>query len=304
MAPLIADAGVVPACGARGATRPPFNVTPDGFHLFAGDDTHFVVVEGVFGLLVLGSPDDGFGGVGEIAATQIRRRIWFFPGDVVEDFEAELLHGVADAENHMVRAADPDGPVGFEDALAAFEPRQIKFVVEIGAAAFVPVTFIDLYHSSGVASDPAVREKIRRVGENHVETTLRIFGGNDVKKFEAVSVVNEDVSVGIAEDELRVADCGLGVDRAVVAKGPGGLRDRRRGHAVSGGDRCARRRRSWLIIRRLRVLAGGLTLFRHGQDQLIRSRHRIKQLRGARNTKSGAICQSRLKQTKVDNWFT
>ena len=69
--------------------------------------------------LIFGGPDDGFGGVGEVAAGKIGRRIGFFPGDVVEEFETELLHGEADAENDVRGAADPDGAVGFEDALAA-----------------------------------------------------------------------------------------------------------------------------------------------------------------------------------------
>ena len=42
---------------------------PDGLHLFAAIGVlHELVVEGVAGLFVLGGPNDGFGGVGEIAA--------------------------------------------------------------------------------------------------------------------------------------------------------------------------------------------------------------------------------------------
>ena len=48
---------------------------PDGFHLLAAIDfLQVLVVEGVAGLFVFGGPDDGFGGVGEIAAEKIGRR--------------------------------------------------------------------------------------------------------------------------------------------------------------------------------------------------------------------------------------
>ena len=45
---------------------------PDGLHLFAsGDFFHVLVVEFVAGFFVARGPDDGFGGVGEIAAGEI-----------------------------------------------------------------------------------------------------------------------------------------------------------------------------------------------------------------------------------------
>jgi len=71
------------------------------------------VIEGVAGLFVLGGPDDGFGGVGEIAAGEVGRRVGLNPGDVVEELEAELLHGEADGMDDVGGAGDPDGAVGF-----------------------------------------------------------------------------------------------------------------------------------------------------------------------------------------------
>ena len=45
---------------------------PDGFHLFAAVGfLHELVVEGVARLGVFGGPDDGFRGVGEVAAGEI-----------------------------------------------------------------------------------------------------------------------------------------------------------------------------------------------------------------------------------------
>lgn len=87
---------------------------PDGLHLLAAIGfLHELVVEGVAGLFVSGGPDDGFGGVGEIAAGEIGRRIGLNPGNVVEELEAELLHGEADGMDDMGGAGDPDGAVGF-----------------------------------------------------------------------------------------------------------------------------------------------------------------------------------------------
>ena len=86
---------------------------PDGLHLLAAIGfLHELVVEGVAGLFVLGGPDDGFGGVGEIAAREIGRRVRLHPGNVVEELEAELLHGEADGMDDVGGAGDPDGAVG------------------------------------------------------------------------------------------------------------------------------------------------------------------------------------------------
>ena len=89
-------------------------------------------------------------------------------------------------------AADPDGAVRFEDALAALEPFFVEFVVEFGAAGFVPVAFIDLDHFASVAGDAAVGEEVWRVGEDAVEAAFGVFGGDGVEEFEAVALVEAD----------------------------------------------------------------------------------------------------------------
>jgi len=87
---------------------------PDRFHLLAAIGfLHEFVIEGVSRLLAFRSPDDGFGSVGEIAARKIGRRIGFDPGNVIEQFEAELLHGETDAMDDMGGAGDPDGAIRF-----------------------------------------------------------------------------------------------------------------------------------------------------------------------------------------------
>jgi len=178
---------------------------PDGFHLLAAIGfLHELVVEGVAGLFVLGGPDDGFGGVGEIAAGEIGRRVGLYPGNVVEELEAELLHGEADGMDDVGGAGDPDGAVGFQDALRGGEPGAVKFVdifnsgpyrAKVGAAGFVPIAFVDGDHFAGVAGDAAVGEEVRRVGEDEVDGIFR-DGGED---FEAVALVEAEVVFGVVE---------------------------------------------------------------------------------------------------------
>jgi len=180
---------------------------PDGFHLLAAIGfLHELVVEGVAGLFVLGGPDDGFGGVGEIAARKIHRaeiarcrgvgrRVGLDPGNVVEELEAELLHSEADGMDDVGGAGDPDGAVRFENALAGCEPLKIKCVVAVGTAGFVPIALVDGDHFAGVAGDAAVGEKVGRVGEDEVDGIFR-DGGED---FEAVALVEAEVVLGVVE---------------------------------------------------------------------------------------------------------
>lgn len=171
---------------------------PNGLHLFAGDGFHGLVVEEVLALVALGGPEDGFGGVGEVAAGEVGRRVGFLPCDVVEDFEAELLHGVADGEDDVVCAGDPEGAVGLEDALAAAEPFGVEVVVFLRALRLVPGALVHLDHAAGVASDAAVGEEVRRVGEDGVEAAVGMACGDGIEEGEAVALVEEDAAVVVA----------------------------------------------------------------------------------------------------------
>jgi hypothetical protein len=42
-------------------------------------------------------------------------------------------------------------------------------VIGVGAAGFVPITFVDGDHFAGVEGDAAVGEEVRRVGEDEVD---------------------------------------------------------------------------------------------------------------------------------------
>ena len=157
---------------------------------------HELVVEGVAAAFILGGPDDGFSGVGEIAAGKVGRRIGLDPGDVVQELEFELLHGEADGMNDVAGAGNPDGAVGLEDALAGGEPCAVEFMVGVGAARTVPIAFVDADHASGMAGDSVVGEEIGRVGENQVHAV----SGNFCEDFQAVALEDFDVMFGVVED--------------------------------------------------------------------------------------------------------
>ena len=154
------------------------------------------------GFFVAGGPDDGFGRVGEIAAGEIGRRIGLNPRDVVEELEAELLHGEADGVDDVGGAGDPEGAVGFEDALAGGEPGAVEFVIGGRALGFVPGAFVDGDHFAGVAGDAAIGEEIGRVGEDEVDGGF----GEQGEEFEGVALVEADVVLFVVEDGRREFD--------------------------------------------------------------------------------------------------
>jgi hypothetical protein len=117
------------------------------------------------------------------------------PGNVVEELEAELLHGEADGMDDVGGAGNPDGAVWLEDALAGGEPGAVKLVIGVGTAGFVPIAFVDADHASGVAGDAAVGEEVGRVGEDEVDGGF----GDKGKQFEAVALVDAEVVLGVVE---------------------------------------------------------------------------------------------------------
>ena len=145
----------------------------------------------------------------EVAATQVGRRVGFFPGDVVEDFVAKLLQRVTDGEDDVVRAAHPDSTVRFEDALAAAQPFEVELVIQLRAAGLVPVTLVHLHHAPGVAGDAAVGEEIGRVGKDAVEAAFGIFDGDGVEEFEAVALVKPERAGGVGENQFGKASVPL-----------------------------------------------------------------------------------------------
>jgi len=104
-------------------------------------------------------------------------------------------------------AGNPDGAVGFQDALRGGEPGAVELVIGIGAAGFVPITFVDRNHFAGVAGDAAVGEEVGRVGEYEVDGIFR-DGGED---FEAVALVEAEVVFGVVEGKTAVVSFQLSV---------------------------------------------------------------------------------------------
>src|SRR5258707_15611910 len=84
----------------------------------------------------------------------------------------------------MGGAGDPDGAVGFQDALRGGEPGAIEFVIAVGSARFVPIAFVYGDHFAGVAGDAAVGEEIRRGGKKEGGGNFRGggvgFGGGNL----------------------------------------------------------------------------------------------------------------------------
>mgnify|MGYP007073200654 CR=1 FL=1 len=193
---------------------------PDRFHLFAGNLSHLVVVEDVLGFFVFRCPENRFRGVRKVAATQVWRRIRFFPSDIVEDLEAQLLHGITDGENDVVRAADPDSAVGLENALAAVKPFAVEVVVFVRALRFVPIALVHLDHFSGVTSDAAIGKEVRRISKNAVEPALGIFGGYGIQQLKTVAMIKPEAAGRIREAQFGGAFyvAGLCDDCAVLAK--------------------------------------------------------------------------------------
>jgi len=106
-------------------------------------------------------------------------------------------------------AADPDGAVGLEDALAGGEPEAVEFMVGVSAAGAVPFAFVDAGHAAGVAGDAVVGEEVGRVGKDEVDG---IFGqgGEDA---EAIALEDADVMLAITKDgrgERRRRGCCAG----------------------------------------------------------------------------------------------
>jgi len=68
-------------------------------------------------------------------------------------------------------------------------------VIGLRALGFVPITFVDGDHFSGVAGDAAVGEEVGRVGEDEVDGGFGYLG-EDV---EAVALIDAEVVLGVVE---------------------------------------------------------------------------------------------------------
>jgi hypothetical protein len=67
--------------------------------------------------------------VGESGVEGVRGRVWLGPGDLVYEFESHGLQGEAETEDDVVRAGDPDGAIGLEDAARLLQPPDVEAVI-------------------------------------------------------------------------------------------------------------------------------------------------------------------------------
>src|SRR5829696_739154 len=160
---------------------------PDGGHLGARVSAVYeVVVEGVLGAFTLARPQDCFVGVSKGSVEGIRGRVGFLPGDLVYELVPDALQGEAEAEDDVVRARNPDGAFGFEDAVRLLQPPDVEPVVPCESCRPAPGTFV--YGSEPPVPDrhAAGREPIRRVGEDHVHAAC----GYDLHEIHTVCQVD------------------------------------------------------------------------------------------------------------------
>lgn len=163
---------------------------PDSPHLLAAVHVfHLAVVKLVSHLVAflrLASPPDQFRGMRESPAAQVRRRVGFFPDDVVQEPKAVHLQRQADAGVHMQGARYPNRACWLQDSETLLCPGAIEFVVPLDATAAVPVSLVYLHHLSGNAGDPVVRKIVGRVGPNAVDGIVRHLA----KNFQGVPLAN------------------------------------------------------------------------------------------------------------------
>jgi len=179
---------------------------PDAFHLLpARHFPHQLVIECVPARLILRRPDDGLGGVYEVATGKVGRRIGLNPGNVIQQLHAELLHGETHRVNHVAGAADPDGAVGLEHTLAGGEPSAVELMVEVEPPGLIPRALVHGNHFARVAGDAVIGKKIGRVGENQVDA----IWGNGGENLQAIALINLDVMIGVAKNRLGQLACEL-----------------------------------------------------------------------------------------------
>src|SRR5690606_35657148 len=106
--------------------------------------------------------DEELGRVGEVAAGQVGSGVRLVPGDGVENVEAELLHGEADREDHVVGAGNPYRSRRLEDALDLFEPPALEGVILRQAARRIPLPLVHRCPPAALTGEAAVGEIDRK----------------------------------------------------------------------------------------------------------------------------------------------
>ncbi len=138
-----------------------------------------------------GGPQNGFGGVGKVAAGQIGRRVDFVPGDVVEDFVVQHLQSVADAVDIVGSPCDPKRTVRLQNAAALVQPEQVETVVADDTLRFVPAAFVHAHHAPTNTGNAAIGQEVRRVSENHLYGLV----AHSAQQFQRIGLIQAQVTV-------------------------------------------------------------------------------------------------------------
>src|SRR5215210_874991 len=140
---------------------------PDGGDLGGGVSAVYeVVVEGVAGAS-LARPEQRLVGVGEGGVEGVRGWVRFRPRDLIYEPQFHGLQGETEAEDDVVRARDPDGAAGPEDAARFLEPPDVEPVVPFEPHRANRVTTPGPA-LSGAAERRRPRTRSPEVGERHL----------------------------------------------------------------------------------------------------------------------------------------
>ena len=141
-------------------------------------------------LLALSCPDDELGAVGKVPARDIGRWICLRPCDDIEDFESELRQFVCHREDIVISSRNPDSSVLRQVFSAFSNPFLVELVDMFGRAALIPFPLVYAHHLPALYADSAVRQEVRRIGEDHVELEIKFAHQPDavsVKESEVIS---------------------------------------------------------------------------------------------------------------------
>src|SRR5215217_4987613 len=134
----------------------------------------------------LARPQQRLVGVGESGVGGVIKRVWFRPGNLVYELELHSLQGETEAEDDVVRARDPDGAVGLEDATRFLQPPDIELVILREPHGPVPGALVHRSEPAALDRNATSGEPVRRVGEDHVHAAC----GHDLHEIHTVGKVD------------------------------------------------------------------------------------------------------------------
>ena len=107
--------------------------------------------------------------------------------DHVNDLAPHRLQGETEAENDVVRARDPDGAVGLEDAARRLQPPDVEPVIFSEPQGPVLLAFVHRGEPATLDRNAACGEPVRWVGEDQVHAAW----GYNLHEIHTVSEVDQ-----------------------------------------------------------------------------------------------------------------